>query len=146
MTRTTNLTGSGAQTIIFEEPRYFSFLVNDYNNNQFISQQLTFSITASLGNTLTLVSLHKESSLHPPSKLFSRRCPATTDMLVALVTQPLHATHWMSVVYRHQRICRYVLDTALSTSCTLCGVSLLTLTAMIVDRLLALLLIQTDKM
>ena len=43
MTRTTNLTGSGAQTIIFEEPRYFSFLVNDYNNNQFISQQLTFS-------------------------------------------------------------------------------------------------------
>ena len=43
MTRTTNLTGSGAQTIIFEEPRYFSFLVNDCNNNQFISQQLTFS-------------------------------------------------------------------------------------------------------
>ena len=43
MTRTTNLTGSGAQTIIFEEPQYFSFLVNDYNNNQFISQQLTFS-------------------------------------------------------------------------------------------------------
>ncbi|CAH3115585.1 unnamed protein product [Pocillopora meandrina] len=26
MTRTTNLTGSGAQTIIFEEPQYFSFL------------------------------------------------------------------------------------------------------------------------
>ena len=62
---------------------------------------ILFSITASLGNTLTLVALHKESSLHPPSKLFSRRCPATTDMLVALVTQPLHATHWMSVVYRH---------------------------------------------
>ena len=142
MTRTTNLTGSGAQTIIFEEPRYFSFLVNDCNNNQFIYQQLTFSSPSQH----LLGTQSDESSLHPPSKLFSRRCPATTDMLVALVTQPLHATHWMSVVYRHQRICRYVLDTALSTSCTLCGVSLLTLTAMIVDRLLALLLIQTDKM
>ena len=35
------------------------------------------SITASLGNTLILIALHKESFLHPPSKLLFR-CLATT--------------------------------------------------------------------
>ena len=49
--------------------------------------QLTFiavfnaflSVTAFLGNTLILIALHKESSLHPPSKLLLR-CLATTDL------------------------------------------------------------------
>lgn len=99
---TTNLTGDGTQTFI--ELLCSPSLVGKLQL-QLISflaaVNILLSITAFLGNSLILVALHKESSLHPPSKLFSRRCPATTDMLVALVTQPLHATHWMSVVYRH---------------------------------------------
>ncbi|CAH3173924.1 unnamed protein product, partial [Porites evermanni] len=65
------------------------------------------SIAAFLGNTLILVALHKETSLHPPSKLLYRNL-AITDLCVG---------------YKK-----------------LCSVSLLTLTAISVDRLLALLL------
>ena len=55
-----------------------------------------------LGILFFSVALLKESSLHPPSKLFYR-CPATTDLLIDLVTQRVHATYWMSVVYGHWR-------------------------------------------
>ena len=61
---------------------------------------ILFSITATLGNSLILATLHKESSLHPPSKLLYR-CLATTDLLVFLVTQPVAATYWMSLVHEH---------------------------------------------
>ena len=91
-----------------------------------------FSVTAFLGNSLILVSLHKESSLHPPSKLLYR-CLATTDLLVGLVAQPLYATLSFSYFY-------YTNNAVIITSHMLCGVSLLTMTAISVDRLLALLL------
>ena len=54
------------------------------------------SLTAFLGNALILLALHKESSLHPPSKLLLR-CLATTDLYVGLMTQPLFVTVWMSM-------------------------------------------------
>ena len=41
------------------------------------------AITAFLGNTLILVALHKETSLHPPSKLLFHSL-ATTDLCVGL--------------------------------------------------------------
>ena len=50
--------------------------------------------------SLILVALHKESSLHPPSKLLYRSL-VTTDLLVGLVAQPLYATYWMSSVQEH---------------------------------------------
>jgi len=48
------------------------------------------SITASLGNVLILVALHKETSLHPPTKLLFR-CLAITDLCVGVIAQPLYA-------------------------------------------------------
>ena len=96
------------------------------------------SITAFLGNSLTLVALHKESSLHPPSKLLYR-CLATTDLLVGLVVQPLAVTYWMSVVHEHWTLCHYAAEAAYIIGLVLCGVSLLTMAAISVDRLLALL-------
>ena len=46
----------------------------------FISVLNSFlSFTVFLGNALILIALHKESSLHPPSKLLLR-CLATTDL------------------------------------------------------------------
>ena len=97
------------------------------------------SITTFLGNFLILVALNKESSLHPPSKLLYR-CLATTDLLVGLVTQPLAATYWISLVHEHWSLCRYARGAFYISGIALCGVSLLTLTAISVDRLLALLL------
>ena len=64
----------------------------------FAAVDILLSITTFLGNSLILVALNKESSLHPPSKLFYR-CLATTDLLVGLVAQPLRVTYWMSVVH-----------------------------------------------
>ena len=98
-----------------------------------------FSITASLGNALILAALRKESSLHPPSKLLLRSL-ATTDLCVGLISQPLFVTFLMSVVNGHWNICRYALEVCFITDLTFCGVSLCTLTAISVDRLLALLL------
>ena len=102
---------------------------------------ILFSVTAFLGNSLILVSLHKESSLHPPSKLLYR-CLATTDLLVGLVAQLLYAAvnfldNWP---LEDWRIFRYANEAAIITSHVLCGVSLLTMTAISVDRLLAILL------
>ena len=100
-----------------------------------------FSVTAFLGNSLILVSLHKESSLHPPSKLLYR-CLATTDLLVGLVAQPLYATLRFSYFWtlEDRRISFYTNEAVVITSHMLCGVSLLTMTTISVDRLLALLL------
>ena len=105
----------------------------------FSAVHIFLSITAFLGNFLILAALNKESSLHPPSKLLYR-CLATTDLLVGLVSQPLAATYWISLVHEHWSLCRYARDAVCISSFALCGVSLLTLTAISVDRLLALLL------
>ena len=97
------------------------------------------SITAFLGNTLILVALHKETSLHPPSKLLYRNL-AITDLCVGIIVEPLYVTNWTSVVKERWDVCYYSLRTAAFSGYTLCVVSALTLTAISVDRLLALLL------
>ena len=97
------------------------------------------SIASFLGNTLILVALSKETSLHPPSKLLLRSL-AATDLCVGIISQPLHVTQWFSVVYERWDICRSMFATFVITGRTLCLVSLLTMTAISVDRLLALLL------
>ena len=113
-----------------------------FNNNRsicFLAVDILLSITVFAGNSLILVALHKESCLHPPSKLLYR-CLATTDLLVGLVAQPLNALCWMSVVQEHWSRCRYARDAGYITSYVLILVSLMTMTAISVDRLLALML------
>ena len=97
------------------------------------------SITALLGNTLILVALHKENSLHLPSKLLYRNL-AITDLCVGIITEPLAVTYLTSVVNRRWDICYYATRATAFFGNTLGAVSLLTLTAISVDRLLALLL------
>ena len=97
------------------------------------------SIIISLGNSLIFVALHKESSLHPPSELLYR-CLATTDLLVGIFSQSITATYYMSLVHEHWSLCRYARDAAYIVGYTLCGVSLSAMTAISVDRLLALML------
>ena len=68
------------------------------------------------------------------------RCLVTTDLLVGLVGQPLVATFWMSVVREQWRLCRFAWEAAFVPGYGLSLMSLLTMAAMSVDRLLALLL------
>ena len=112
-----------------------------------IHGQLTFisvlniflSITAFFGNALILVALYKESSLHSPSKVLLSNL-AATDLCVGLIIEALTVMYLMSVVNEHWNICRYLAVTCSMISVTLFAVSLLTLTAISVDRLLAVLL------
>ena len=100
---------------------------------------ILLSVTAFLGNALILIALRKESSLHPPSKALLR-CLATTDLCVGLIAEPLNVIYWMSLLNEHWNICRLVSTSVYITSIILCEISLLTTTAISVDRLLALLL------
>ena len=97
------------------------------------------SITAFLGNTLILVALRKESSLHPPSKLLLR-CLTVTDLCVGVIAEPLLVVYWISLVHKSWDFCRYAFYSGYIFGFILCSVSLLVLTAISVDRLLALLL------
>ena len=100
---------------------------------------LLLTITATLGNSLILVALHKDSSLHPPSKLLLRSL-AVTDLLVGAIAQPLLTTLVYSFLNENYELCRIFEYAALVVPSILSGVSLFTLTAISVDRLLALLL------
>ena len=146
MMATTNLTDRGTHTQAFEESLCSPVWVGEFKQQSlsFSAVNILLSITATLGNSLILVALHKESSLHPPSKLLYR-CLATTDLLVGLVIQPLFATYWMSLVNDHWSLCRYARDVGYIAGFTLCGVSLFSMAAISVDRLLAMLLGQRYK-
>ena len=141
MIATTNSTEGGTQTDTYQvSPCSPSLLVGlQPQLISFSAVNIFLSITAFLGNFLILVALNKETSLYPPSKLLYR-CLATTDLLVGIVTQPLYATYWLSLVHEHWSLCPYARDAVNISSFALCSVSLLTLTAISVDRLLALLL------
>ena len=80
------------------------------------------SIAAVLGNTLILVALHKESSLHSPSKLLYRNL-ATTDLCVGVIAEPLTVTYWISVVSGRWNICHHTI-LAVGWSGLLCAQSL----------------------
>ena len=131
---TGNLTEGEAQTkTILEELGLSRYLVREFHQESFLfsAVHILLSITALLGNTLILVVLHKETSLHPPSKLLYR-CLATTDLLVGLVNQPLYATFLISCTLRSWSVFRFTYDGVY--------IPLFSLTAISVDRLLALLL------
>ncbi|KAL9964606.1 hypothetical protein ACROYT_G028268 [Oculina patagonica] len=98
---------------------------------------ICLSVTAFLWNVLILIALQKESSfrIHPPSKLLFR-CLVSSDLCVGLILQPIYVTYLMSLQTSY--ICRYVTMLTSIASGIFCGVSLVTLTAISVDRLLAL--------
>ena len=139
---TTNFSSGRSHTKSFQELQCSPSLVGGLQQQLsifFVAVDIFLSITAFAGNSLILVALHKESSLHPPSKLLYC-CLATTDLLVGLVSLPLSALYWMSVFQEHWSLCRYIRDAAYITAYVLFLVSLMTMTAISLDRLLALLL------
>ena len=136
-----NLTGDGIQMKTLEELVCSPTLTSGSQQPSIHLAVLNIflSLTAILGNSLILVALRKESSLHPPSKLLYRSL-VTTDLLVGLVTHPLSVTYRISSIYKQWNLCRYARSTCYLSSYALRGVSLTTMTTISVDRLLALLL------
>ena len=95
------------------------------------------SMTALLGNVLIIIAFQKVQSFHPPSRLLLS-CLAITDLCVGLIAQPLYASFLLS--QEHSKHCYIFAGLSNVIAVIFCGVSLLTLTAISVDRLLALLL------
>ena len=88
-----------------------------------------------VGNVLIIFALQKPLSLHPPSKLLFGSL-ASTDLCVGLLVQPIHVAFLMSP--DHSESCHFIGRLVNSIGIIFAGVSLLTLTAISVDRLLAL--------
>ena len=137
---TANFSGDGQQKTVKQELCFAGLTTGLHGHLTFISALNSFlSATAFLGNALILIALHKESSLHSPSKLLLRSF-ATTDPCVGLFAEPLAVAYAMSLVNEHWNICPVLSMASFVASCIMCGVSFGTLTSISVDRLLALLL------
>ena len=140
MAELTNFTEHKKQKTFEEQSCSSEFTEGVHGELIFLSAiNVFFSVAAFLGNTLILVALHKESSLHPPSKLLYRNL-TVTDLCVGIIVEPLKVASWISMVNKKWKICYYVSLTDSLSALLLCTVSLFTLTALSLDRLLALLL------
>ena len=91
------------------------------------------SITAFLGNALILAALHKVSSIYPPTKLLFQ-CLAVTDLCVGVIVQPIFAASFFLLSSKNFK------NGSNFFTPLLIEVTILTSTAISVDRLLALLL------
>ena len=130
-----NLTKEGNHTITQE---YFCTIGLGVDQKIVISAlNIPQSIAAFLGNALIIVALQKVSSLHPASRLLLG-CLAATDLGVGLITQPIRIALFMSP--EHSKLCHYLTILFETIGGMFCAVSVLTLTAISVDRLLVLLL------
>ena len=98
---------------------------------------ILLSISAFLGNATILLVLSKVSTLHPPSKLLFRTL-AATDLCVGLISQPLTVVSLISFLNGELHVCRYASNARLLASYVLCTVSLMTSTAINLDRYFAL--------
>ena len=104
-----------------------------------ISLNIILAITSIFGNTLILAALCKESSLHPPSKILFRSL-ALTDLCAGIISQPVYITGLMAAQYEDLDLALLMVSFCFYIGGVLCLLSLFTLTAISVDRLLALLL------
>lgn len=116
----------------------YSFL-QEFSKNIFflicVLDVLVF-LAASIGNTLTLVALRRSQSIHPPSKaLFCSL--ALSDLCVGLVVVPLHFGLMLATIVEVPSLyCALVSPTTVIAFVT-ASVSLMTTTAIAVDRYLA---------
>ena len=84
-----------------------------------------------LGNALVLIAVRRTPSIHSPSMTFLYSL-AVSDLLVGLIVQPLYIANTLT------NICVLKLLTGM-IAFFVCGVSLYSITAISVDRLIALL-------
>ena len=104
-----------------------------------VVSNMFLAISSTLGNTVILAALSKDTSLHLPSKILLRSL-ALTDLSVGLFVEPLFVTFLISLEKESENICSQVIVISVFIDICFSLLSLLTLTATSVDRLLALLL------
>ena len=104
-----------------------------------VALNIFLSITASLSNALILIALHKVTSIYPPTKLLFR-CLAVTDLGAGLITQPLFAIDLLSEITDLDINSDVMLSITIVSTVVLAAVSILSSTAISVDRLLALMM------
>ena len=102
-----------------------------------VAINILLAVTAFVGNLLILVALGKNCPLHPPSKLLLRSLTAS-DLCVGILAEPTFIAYWLSVVKKKINFCLFVHRTIYVTGNVLCAVSILTMTTIAVERLLAL--------
>ena len=126
-----NFTETGNSTYILSQVRALPTGISAFVS----ALNMVLSITASLGNALILIALYKVSSIYPPTKLLFR-CLAVTDLCVGLFSQPLFAITLLPAAAEltDVKTLRYFLV----LSFVFYNLSILTSTAISVDRLLAL--------
>ena len=98
----------------------------------------SLSLTTFLGNVVILFALRKVNSIRPQTKLLFQ-CLAVIDLAVGLAAQPLLAITFIPGVLERNTIL-YLYHASISMGFVLQTVSVLTTSAICVDRLLALLL------
>ena len=130
-----NLTGRNQTRI--QEPLCQHGIYGTHQKMLLSVLNIPISITAFLGNVLIIVALKRVSSIHPPSKLLLS-CLATTDLCVGLITLPVYDAYILTPEY--SRSCIFLKIMTNISNGVLGGVSMFTLTAISVDRLLALFL------
>ena len=119
-------------TRVFFRLRYRHNLVSNLREVE------NLGIAAIVGNTVILIALYKETSLHKPSKVLLRSLVAS-DLYVGFV-QLVFGAYWISIPQRQWQICRLVYFVHRPSAAISVAVSLWTITAISVDRLFALLL------
>ena len=99
---------------------------------------IVFAFTSIAANTLILLALPKVTLIHPPSKILLRNL-VVSDLAVGVVEIGI-VIYWISMVQEWWQVCRDFFFAHLIASTILVPASLWTITAISVDRLLALLL------
>ena len=133
-----NLTKDGNTTTTLTAGFYYWYTGLELYQKIFIATlNIPLSITTSLGNVLIILALRKVSSIYPPSKLLLCSL-ACTDLCVGLITQPLLTIHML--IPEHSKRWFYLPFITYKTAIMFGFASAFTLTAISVDRLLALLL------
>ena len=99
---------------------------------------IAIAISTIVGNILILIALSKATSLHPPSRVLLSSL-AASDLCIGFM-EPLYVTYLLSLTHERSQICRHIVPVRSIAITISFAVSLLTTTAISVDRLLALLL------
>ena len=99
---------------------------------------IVIAFTTIAANTLILIALPKVTSIHPPSKVLLRNL-VVSDLCVGIV-EITDVIYWISIVQEWWQVCHYFYFVHLIGGTILFPVSMWTITAISVDRLLALLL------
>ena len=101
-----------------------------------VGSNAILAITLTFCNAVIVAALSGGSCIHPPSKILLRSL-ALTDLCVGFLLDPLFVMFLISLEYN---LCTQITLAILVAGQVLCTLYLFTLTAISVDRLLALLL------